>query len=149
MFPARRHGGQGSLPSAVHGTFVQFPKTHSLMRALETARYFCSTDAAPDGWGTISVTPPQTAWMTPPLTGGRKKAIPGGTMTRARSADDFGTIRARMEELRRERDGLSVAKDTLSVDKPPRYDTADRPIKAIKPGIPGWRVSSRKRFPTS
>jgi hypothetical protein len=70
-------------------------------------------------------------------------------MTRPRSADDFGTIRARMEELRRERDGLSVAKDTLSVDKPPRYDTADRPIKAIKPGIPGWRVSSRKRFPTS
>ena len=69
-------------------------------------------------------------------------------MMRPRSADDFYTIRARMEELRREREGLSVEKDTLSVNEPPLYGTADRQMKAGKPGIPGWRVTHRKRFTT-
>jgi hypothetical protein len=32
----------------------------------------------------------------------------GGNVTRPRAADDFPMIRARMEELRRERDGLSL-----------------------------------------
>jgi len=70
-------------------------------------------------------------------------------MIRPRSADDFGTIRARMEELRRERDGLSVERDPLSVNEPSLYDVADAQMKAGKPGIPGWRVTRRKRFTTN
>ena len=70
-------------------------------------------------------------------------------MIRPRSADDFCTIRARMEELRRERDGLSVEKDLLSANGPSLYDTADAQMKAGKAGIPGWRVTRRKRFTTS
>jgi len=66
-----------------------------------------------------------------------------------RSADDFCTIRARMEELRRERDGLSVERDPLSVNKPSLCDAADAQLKAGKPGVPGWRVTRRKRFNTS
>lgn len=54
-----------------------------------------------------------------------------------------------MEELRRERDGLSVEKDPLSVNGPSLYDTADAQMKAGKPGIPGWRVTRRKRFTTN
>lgn len=70
-------------------------------------------------------------------------------MIRPRSADDFGTIRARMEELRRERDGLSVEKDALSVNEPSLYDAAGAQMKPGKPGIPGWRVTRRKRFTAS
>ena len=70
-------------------------------------------------------------------------------MIRPRSADDFCTIRARMEELRRERDGLSVERDPLSVNEPSLYNVADAQMKAGKPGIPGWRVTRRKRFTTN
>jgi hypothetical protein len=70
-------------------------------------------------------------------------------MIRPRSADDFYTIRARMEELRRERDGFSVEKDTLSVNESALYDAADGQMKAGKPGIPGWRVTHRKRVTRS
>jgi hypothetical protein len=54
-----------------------------------------------------------------------------------------------MEELRRERDGLSVERDPLSVNEPSLYDVADAQMKAGKPGIPGWRVTRRKRFTTN
>ena len=70
-------------------------------------------------------------------------------MIRPRSADDFCTIRARMEELRRERDGLSTEKDGLSVNETSLYESAGAQMKAGKPGIPGWRVARRKRFTTS
>jgi hypothetical protein len=42
-------------------------------------------------------------------------------MTRPRAADDFKTIRARMEDLRRERaDTLPPSKDTRAVAQTPR-----------------------------
>jgi len=69
-------------------------------------------------------------------------------MIRPGSADDFNTIRARMEELRRERDGTWVEKDSLSVNEPRLY-AADGQIKAGKPGIPGCRVTPRRRFTTT
>jgi hypothetical protein len=39
-------------------------------------------------------------------------------MTRPRAADDFSAIRARMEELRRERDGSHAAESELQQDQP-------------------------------
>jgi hypothetical protein len=39
-------------------------------------------------------------------------------MTRPRAADDFATIRARMQELRRERDGAHAAESDLQRDQP-------------------------------
>ena len=44
-------------------------------------------------------------------------------MTRARAADDFATIRARMEELRRERDG------THATEREGQADPAMRPAR--------------------
>ena len=39
-------------------------------------------------------------------------------MTRPRAADDFATIRARMEELRREREGGQATEDDLQQNQP-------------------------------
>ena len=39
-------------------------------------------------------------------------------MTRPRAADDFTTIRARMEELRREREGAQADESGLHQDRP-------------------------------
>ena len=41
-------------------------------------------------------------------------------MSRPRAADDFTTIRARMEELRRERDGAQPAEGDFQRDPPMR-----------------------------
>ena len=64
-------------------------------------------------------------------------------MIRPRSADDFFAIRARMEELRRER-ARSVEKDPLSVIESPLYADNSGRARTGKPGVPGWRVA-RKR----
>ena len=64
-------------------------------------------------------------------------------MIRPRSADDFFAIRARMEELRRER-ARSVEKDPLSVIESPLYVDNSGRARTGKPGVPGWRVA-RKR----
>jgi hypothetical protein len=42
----------------------------------------------------------------------------GGNVTRPRAADDFAAIRARMEELRREREGAQAAESDLQQDPP-------------------------------
>jgi hypothetical protein len=68
-------------------------------------------------------------------------------MIRPRSADDFFAIRARMEELRRER-ARSVEKDPLSVIESPLYADNSGRARTGKPGVPGWRVA-RKRPSTS
>ena len=39
-------------------------------------------------------------------------------MTRTRAADDFATIRARLEELRREREGAQATESDLHRDSP-------------------------------
>ena len=39
-------------------------------------------------------------------------------MTRPRAADDFATIRARMKQLRREREGAQAAEGELQQDQP-------------------------------
>jgi hypothetical protein len=39
-------------------------------------------------------------------------------VTRPRAADDFATIRARMEELRREREGAQATESDLQRDSP-------------------------------
>ena len=62
-------------------------------------------------------------------------------MARPRAADDFVTIRARMEELRRER--LQAERDTaLGVSKSPRYPRNRHPETAPggKPAIGLFRV---------
>ena len=66
-------------------------------------------------------------------------------MTRSRSADDFVNIRARIEELRRERTQLPVEKDAPSIVDPPRYAENGARAPSVRPGIPGWRVARRKR----
>ena len=63
-------------------------------------------------------------------------------MVRPRSADDFLAIRERMEELRRERTRLFVENDSRSSIESPLY--ADNGGRAPA-GIPGWRVTPRKR----
>ena len=65
-------------------------------------------------------------------------------MIRPRSADDFLAIRARMEELRRERVRLPVEKDPLSVIESPLHADNSGGARTGKPGVPGWRVT-RKR----
>jgi hypothetical protein len=42
-------------------------------------------------------------------------------MNRPRAADDFATIRARMEELRREREVVQAPASDLPPDQPQRY----------------------------
>ena len=62
-------------------------------------------------------------------------------MTRPRAADDFAAIRARMEELRRER--LQAERDrALSVSETPRYPRNRTPdtAPAGKPAIGLFRV---------
>src|SRR5260370_31009745 len=54
-----------------------------------------------------------------------------GNVTRPRAADDFGTIRARMEELRREREGPQATENDLQRD-PPLHST--RSLTAVWPG---------------
>ena len=64
-------------------------------------------------------------------------------MTSLRSADDFASIRARMKELRGERAESPVEKEAQLRIEPPVHESGSRP--AGRPGIPGWRVSRRKR----
>jgi hypothetical protein len=44
----------------------------------------------------------------------------GGNMNRPRAADDFATIRARMEELRREREAVHATESEVQSDRPMR-----------------------------
>ena len=64
-------------------------------------------------------------------------------MTSLRSADDFASIRARMKELRGERAESPVEKEARLRIDPPVYESGSRP--PTRPGIPGWRVTRRKR----
>ena len=53
-------------------------------------------------------------------------------MNRPRSADDFATIRARMEELRREREQAQASEGDLPCDRPiPRARTDRWPPREI------------------
>jgi hypothetical protein len=62
-------------------------------------------------------------------------------MRRPRCADDFVAIRARVEELRRER--MASPREEPAAEPPPaperRFVSA-----AARPGIPGWRVARRR-----
>jgi hypothetical protein len=63
-------------------------------------------------------------------------------MTRPRAADDFPTIRARMEELRRERDGAHAAESDLQRDPPMHRDRSERwPPSEISAGTGRVRQS--------
>jgi hypothetical protein len=70
-------------------------------------------------------------------------------MTRARAADDFATIRARLDELRREREEAQVAESELQRDLPPRSrsvhlvpsEVSARPGR-VRPSGPGSHLSS-------
>ncbi|MBV8891288.1 MAG: hypothetical protein JO266_04825 [Acidobacteria bacterium] len=56
-------------------------------------------------------------------------------MNRPRAADDFATIRARMEELRQEREGAHAAKNELERDLPMRQARSVRwPPSGINTG---------------
>ena len=53
-------------------------------------------------------------------------------MNRPRFADDFATIRARMKELRREREQAEAAEGDLPCDRPmPRTRTDRRPSREV------------------
>jgi hypothetical protein len=69
-------------------------------------------------------------------------------MNRPRSADDFATIRARMQELRREREGSSPATRTRSRTRRGRVvmRSADRDQLA-RAGPPVWISAQLKQFP--
>ena len=56
-------------------------------------------------------------------------------MTRTRAADDFPAIRARMEELRRQRGGVPADDDLRRADGPRPYSDSSRPATADKPEL--------------
>jgi hypothetical protein len=60
----------------------------------------------------------------------------GDLMTRPRAADDFATIRARMEELRRERDEASADDEPRAAIGPRPYAVSGGAISADKAKIP-------------
>jgi hypothetical protein len=63
-------------------------------------------------------------------------------MTRPRAADDFSAIRARMEELRRERDGAHAAESELQQDQPMHRARSERwPPSEISTGTGRVRQS--------
>jgi hypothetical protein len=60
-------------------------------------------------------------------------------MNRPRTADDFATIRARMKELRREREGAQAAESDLQQDAPTHRARSVRwPPSELDAGL--WRV---------
>lgn len=67
-------------------------------------------------------------------------------MTRPRAADDFAAIRARMEELRREREGAHAAESELKPG-PPMYRSRNErwPPAEISPGLGQVRQSGPVR----
>ena len=71
-------------------------------------------------------------------------------MIRPRCADDFATIRARVAELRDQRTQSALNEDARnedarSVTEPSLRRDDDSAVSMQRPGIPGWRVSRRKR----
>src|SRR4051794_14771376 len=58
-----------------------------------------------------------------------------GTLARSRAADDFPAIRARMEELKRERAGTTTNDDTQRRDAPLPYAVNSRPGTTDRSGI--------------
>jgi hypothetical protein len=67
-------------------------------------------------------------------------------MTRPRSADDFAAIRARLVELRLQRDQASADGDARPVTELPLDLQRSGSALSGKPGIPGWRVSRKRVF---
>ena len=69
-------------------------------------------------------------------------------MARPRAADDFAVIRARMEELRRERAGVHTG-DARRPESPRQHPVGPRPSptatarSGLAPGL--WRMLSRGR----
>jgi len=66
-------------------------------------------------------------------------------MIRSRCADDFATIRSRMTELRDQRPQSAQNEDARSVAELSLHRDNNNAVSVQKPGIPGWRVSRRKR----
>jgi len=66
-------------------------------------------------------------------------------MIRPRCADDFATIRARVAKLRDERTQSALNEDEQSVAEHSLRHDNDSAVSVQRPGIPGWRVSRRKR----
>jgi len=58
-----------------------------------------------------------------------------GTLARSRAADDFPAIRARMEELKRERDGTTTDDDALRQGAPLPYAVDGRSGTTDRSGI--------------
>jgi len=63
-------------------------------------------------------------------------------MNRPRAADDFATIRARMEELRREQETARTIKSGVQASRPPRSnrpaDWSQQEISAGATGPTNW-----------
>ena len=58
-----------------------------------------------------------------------------GTLARSRAADDFPAIRARMEELKRERAGTTTDDDALRRNAPLPYAANGRPGTTDRSGM--------------
>ena len=70
----------------------------------------------------------------------------GEDVTRPRAADDFASIRARMEELRREREGAQAAETDLQQDPPMhRARTVRWPPAKLEAGLGRVRQSGSGR----
>ena len=70
-------------------------------------------------------------------------------MTRPRAADDFPAIRARMEELRRERARVTADDNSRWGDRPRPYAVSSRPVLANRVVFPPAimrRLSRRSQF---
>ena len=61
---------------------------------------------------------------------------PRHAVTRPRAADDFATIRARLDQLRRERDGGTAATGTPLVARPQDSSDSERNRRARIEGLP-------------
>ena len=69
-------------------------------------------------------------------------------MNRSRAADDFAAIRARMEELRREREGAHASERNLQLNRPVRRGgTEPSPAGEISTGPGPVRQSSSSAQP--
>jgi hypothetical protein len=56
-------------------------------------------------------------------------------VTRSHTADDFSAIRARVEELRRERAGVPADDNLRRTEGPQPYSGSNRPVTADKPEL--------------
>ncbi len=69
-------------------------------------------------------------------------------MARPPAADDFPAIRARLEELRRERGGQAPLVDDRTPEAPRPYAVGSRAVQSRSPGLTPLMRRALQRLPT-